>query len=120
MAMKIRKGDTVQIISGKDKGVKGKVIKTLRDSDRVIVEGVNRVKRHTKAGQSGAAGANAGGIIVQEASVHASNVMVVDSDRKPTRVSKRREIVDKNRPDGTTYAGTRGVRVSARSGKDIA
>lgn len=117
--MNIRKGDTVQVISGKDKGVKGKVIKTLRDADRVIVEGVNRVKRHTKAGQGGAKGSNAGGIIVQEASVHVSNVMVVDSDGKPTRVGKRRDVVDKNRADGTSYAGTRGVRVAKRNGKDI-
>ena len=54
--LKVRKGDTVQVISGKDKGVKGKVIKTLPEQNRVIVEGVNRVKRHTKPGQ-GAGGA---------------------------------------------------------------
>lgn len=114
--LKVRKGDTVQIISGKDKGVKGKVIKTFPDTDRVIVEGVNRVKRHTKAGQ----GQNkAGGIIVQEASVHVSNVMVVDSTGKATRVGSRREEVEKSRTDGSTYKGTRGVRVSRRSGKDI-
>jgi large subunit ribosomal protein L24 len=117
-ALKIRKGDTVLVITGKDKGVKGKVIKTYPAENRVLVEGVNRVKRHTKPGQ-GAAGSKAGGIIVQEASVHVSNVMLVDGDGKATRVRKRRETVDKNRPDGTNYAGTRGVRVSARSGKDI-
>lgn len=116
--LKVRKGDTVLVISGKDKGTKGKVIKTFPSEERIIVEGVNRVKRHTKAGQ-GAQGAKTGGIIVQEASIHVSNVMVVDGDGKGTRVSKRREVVDKNRPDGTTYAGTRGIRVSARSGKDI-
>lgn len=117
--LKVRKGDTVQVISGKDKGVKGKVIKTFPDTQRIIVEGVNRVKRHTKAGQA-AGGARTGGIIVQEASIHVSNVMVVDEEGKPTRVKKRRETVDKNRPDGTAYTGTRGVRVSVRSGKDIA
>ena len=116
--LKVRQGDTVQVISGKDKGVKGKVIKTLPEQNRVIVEGVNRVKRHTKAGQ-GAGGARTGGIIVQEASIHVSNVMVVDEDGKATRVRKRRETVDKNRTDGTAYTGTRGVRVSVRSGKDI-
>ena len=108
--LKVRKGDTVQVISGKDKGVKGKVIKTLPEQNRGIVEGVNRVKRHTKAGQ---------GAGVQEASIHVSNVMVVDEDGKATRVRKRRETVDKNRTDGTAYTGTRGVRVSVRSGKDI-
>lgn len=116
--LKVRKGDTVLVISGKDKGTKGKVIKTLPDEERIIVEGVNRVKRHTKTGQ-GARGAKTGGIIVQEASIHVSNVMVIGDDGKATRVAKRREEVDKRRPDGTTYTGTRGVRVSARSGKDI-
>lgn len=117
--LKVRKGDTVQIISGKDKGVKGKVIKTFPGKDRVLVEGVNRVKRHTKAGQQGASGSKAGGIIVQEASVHISNVMVVDGDGKATRIGLRRDKADKTRPDGSTYKGTRGVRVSRRSGKDI-
>ena len=114
----IKKGDTVKVIAGKDKGAEGKVIKVLREEHRVIVEGVNRVKRHTKAGQ-GARGTNTGGIIVQEAAIHVSNVMVVGEDGKATRVSKRREAAEKRRPDGSTYSGTRGVRVSARTGKDI-
>lgn len=117
-AMKIRKGDTVQVISGKDKGLKGKVIKAIPSSSRVIVEGVARVTRHTRTGQ-GMRGAKTGGLVVQEASIHVSNVMVVDEDGKATRVRKRREAVDKRRPDGTTYAGTRGVRVSARNGKEL-
>lgn len=114
----VRKGDTVLVISGKDKGTKGKVIKTLPETRRVIVEGVNRVKRHTKQGQ-GSAGNKTGGIIVQEASIHASNVMVLDSDGKASRVGKRREASDKKRPDGSTYTSTRGVRVAVRNGKDI-
>ncbi len=117
--LKVRKGDTVQVISGKDKGVKGKVIKVIPTEERIIVEGVNRVKRHTKPGQ-GAAGNKAGGIVVQEAPIHVSNVMVVDSDGTPTRVAKRREDAEKSRPDGTAYKGSRGVRVSVRNGKDIA
>ncbi len=114
----VRKGDTVLVISGKDKGTKGKVIKTLPEARRVIVEGVNRVKRHTKQGQ-GNAGNKTGGIIVQEASIHVSNVMVLDSDGKASRVGKRREDSDKRRADGSTYTGTRGVRVAVRNGKDI-
>ena len=90
------------MISGKDKGVKGKVIKTLPEQNRVIVEGVNRVKRHTKAGQ-GAGGARTGGIIVQEASIHVSNVMVVDEDGKATRVRKRRETVYKSSSIGSQW-----------------
>jgi len=116
--LKIRKGDTVLVITGKDKGVKGKVIKTISEDNKVIVEGVNRIKRHTKVGQ-GPRGAKSGGIIVQEAPVHVSNVMLVDGDGKATRVGKRRDTVDKNRTDGSTYTGTRGVRTSVRSGKDI-
>ncbi|MDP3972102.1 MAG: 50S ribosomal protein L24 [Candidatus Nanopelagicales bacterium] len=116
--MKIRQGDTVQVITGKDKGLQGKVIKSIPAKRRVIVEGVNRVTRHTKTGQ-GLRGAKSGGIVVQEASIDVSNVMVVDSDGKPTRVRKQRESVDKSRRDGTTYSGTRGKRVSARNEKDL-
>ncbi len=114
--LKIRTGDTVQVITGKDRGVKGKVIATYPDTDKVLVEGVNRIQRHTKAGQGGN---QAGGIITKEAPIHVSNVMLVDGKGKATRVSKRRDTVDKNRADGTTYSGTRGVRVSTRSGEDI-
>jgi large subunit ribosomal protein L24 len=117
--MNIKKGDLVQVITGKDKGVKGKVIAVIPESDRVIVEGVNRIKKHTKVGQT-TRGARTGGIVTQEAPVHVSNVMLVDpSDDRPTRVGFRREEVTKNRPDGTSYTTTRSVRVSKRTGKDI-
>jgi large subunit ribosomal protein L24 len=115
----VKKGDTVLVVNGKDKGVQGKVIKVLIDQDRVIVEGVNRIKKHTKVGTS-ARGASTGGIITQEAPIHVSNVMLVDpTDDRPTRVGYRREVVTKNRPDGTSYETTRSVRVSKRTGKDI-
>ena len=82
----VRKGDTVQVISGKDRGLTGKVIEVYPDSDRVIVEGVNRIKKHTRVGQS-ARGAKTGGIVTTEAPVHVSNVMVVDpEDGRPTRI----------------------------------
>ncbi|TAK70070.1 MAG: 50S ribosomal protein L24 [Actinomycetota bacterium] len=117
--LQIKKGDTVQVISGKDKGVKGKVIAVLTESERVLVEGVNRIKKHTKVGQS-ARGAKTGGIVTQEAPVHVSNVMIVDpEDGRPTRVGFRREQVERTRPDGTTYTGWRSVRISRRTGKDI-
>ena len=117
--MSIKKGDLVQVISGKDKGVKGKVIEVLPESDRVLVEGVNRIKKHTKIGQS-TRGAKTGGIVTQEAPIHVSNVMLIDpSDNRPTRIGYRRETVTKNRPDGTSYETTRSVRYSKRSGKDI-
>ena len=112
--MKIKKGDTVQVLAGKDKGSTGKVIEVFRETDRVLVEGVNRVTRHVKAGQS-ARGTRTGGLVVQEASIHVSNVAVVDpSDKKPTRISTRVESVER---DGRTK--TVRTRVGARSGKDL-
>jgi large subunit ribosomal protein L24 len=104
--MKVKKGDTVLVIAGKDKGAKGKVIAALPTQDRVIVEGVNRVKKHTRV-SSNARGARTGGIITQEAAIHVSNVMVIDSDGKPTRVGYRKDENGRN------------VRISRRSGKDI-
>ena len=114
--MNIKKGDTVKVIAGKDKGAQGKVISVLREEQRVIVEGVNRVKRHTKAAQQG--GSNTGGIITAEAPIHVSNVMLVEGDAV-TRVAFRRDEVTKRRPDGSTYTATRSVRVSRKSGKEI-
>ena len=105
--MKIHKGDTVLVISGKDKGAKGKVIQAYPETERVLVEGVNRIKKHTPI-STNQRGARSGGIVTQEAAIHVSNVMVVDSDGKPTRVGYR---VDED-------TGKR-VRISKRNGKDI-
>ena len=116
--LKIRKGDTVQVISGKDKGITGRVLVVDPVAQRVIVEGVNRVVKHTKVAQ-GDRGAKTGGLIHTEAPVHISNVMLVDSDGKATRVGARREQADKRRADGTIHEGTRRVRVARRTGKDI-
>ena len=106
MSVNIKKGDTVKVIAGKDKGAEGKVIAVLVEDDRVIVEGVNRIKKHTKITQT-QRGAQSGGIVTQEAPINVSNVMVVDSDGKPTRVGYR-----------TNDEGKR-VRISRRNGKDI-
>ena len=105
--MKVHKGDTVLVIAGKDKGAKGKVLKAYPDRQRVLVEGVNAVKKHT-ANSAAERGASSGGIVTQEAPIHVSNVMVVDSDGKPTRVGYRED----------SESGKR-VRVSKRNGKDI-
>ena len=96
-AMNIKKGDTVKVIAGKDKGAQGKVISVLREEDRVIVEGVNLVKRHTKSVQQTN---TTGGIITREAPIHVSNVMLVEGDGV-TRVGFRRDEVTKRRPDGS-------------------
>ncbi len=80
--MKVHKGDTVLVIAGKDKGAKGKVIQAYPATDKVLVEGVNRIKKHT-AVSANERGASSGGIVTQEAPIHVSNVAVVDSDGKP-------------------------------------
>ena len=105
-SMKVKKGDTVLVISGPDKGAKGKVIAAYPKDQRVLVEGVNRIKKHTRVSTT-QRGASTGGIVTQEAPIHVSNVMVVDSDGKPTRVGYRKD------EDG------RSVRIGRRSGKDI-
>ena len=86
----VKKGDTVFVRSGKDRGVKGKVLLTMPAVNRVLVEGVNRVKKHTKI-STNQRGAQSGGIVTQEAPVHASNVQVVCPNcNKPTRVGHRK------------------------------
>ncbi len=84
--MRIRKGDTVQIINGKDKGKTGEVLKTLPIENRVIVEGVNMRTRHVKPTQDG----ESGRIVTEEASLHASNVMIYSTAKK---VASRVELV---------------------------
>jgi len=84
--MKIRKGDTVVIIAGKDRGKRGKVRRALPGEDRVIVEGLNMIKRHSRARRA----ARQAGIIELEAPIHVSNVMLVCGKcGKPTRVNFR-------------------------------
>jgi len=100
---KIRKGDKVVVRTGKDKGKTGEVLRVLRDEARVLVQGVNMVKRHTRP-----APGNPGGIIDKEASIHISNVALADPKTgKPTRVGFK--ILD----------GGRKVRIARRSGEAI-
>jgi len=104
--VKIKKGDTVVVIAGKDKGAKGKVIAAFPTRDKVLVEGVNRMKKHEKI-RTTQRGSKTGGIVTQEAPIHISNVQIVDSDGKPTRIGFRR---DEN--------GQK-VRVARSTGKDL-
>ncbi len=105
--MKVHKGDTVLVISGKDKGAKGKVLQAFPARNKVLVEGVNRIKKHTAVSRN-ERGAQSGGIVTQEAPIHVSNVMLVDSDGKPTRISYR--IDDET---------GKKVRIAKTNGKDI-
>jgi len=126
--LNIKKGDVVRVIAGKDKGAEGKVISVLSEHDRVIVEGVNRIKRHTKVVNQGGRAGTTGGIITQEAAIHVSNVMLlVDAPKDgesgkgkvTTRVGFKRSEVTKRRPDGSTYSAQRSTRVSRKSGEEI-
>ncbi|MGH3245701.1 MAG: 50S ribosomal protein L24 [Trebonia sp.] len=106
--MKIKKGDHVMVMAGKDKGVTGTVIAAYPTRDKVLVEGVNMIKKNTKVTNQGVQGAKQGGIVTQEAPIHVSNVQLVDPETKrPARVGY------KINEDGTK------VRVLRPSGKEV-
>ena len=98
MAAKIKKGDRVVLLTGRDKGRQGQVLKVMPKDERLVVEGLNMVQRHTKPSQ----GDPQGGIKNKEASVHVSNVAIVDSQGAPTRVGFRMEGEKKVRFAKTT------------------
>lgn len=101
---KIKKGDEVIVIAGKDKGKKGSVLSVLREESRVVVSGVNLVKRHQRPDRN-----NAGGIVSKEAALHISNVALFDpKEKKATRVGYK------------TLADGKKVRVAKRSGEVLA
>ncbi|WP_417517650.1 50S ribosomal protein L24 [Minwuia sp.] len=100
---RIRKGDKVVVLTGRDKGRKGEVLRVLRDERRVVVSGINMIKRHQRPGAG-----NPGGIIEREAAIHISNVAHEDpKDGTPTRVGYK------------TLEDGRKVRVAKRSGEVI-
>ena len=100
--MKIRKDDMVKIITGKDKGKTGRIIKVFPSKNRVVVEGLNLIKKHQRPTQEN----QQGGIVEKESSIHISNVMIID-DNKPSRIGFK-ILKDKSK-----------VRVSKRSGKEL-
>ncbi len=106
--MKIKKGDTVAVIAGGDRGLEGKVIAVYPDRQRVLVQGVNIIKKNTKVDFQGARGAKEGGIVTQEAPVHVSNVALIDPEsKKPVRAGYRYDDNDNK------------IRVARPSGKDV-
>ena len=98
----IKKGDTVYVNAGNDKGKTGKVLEVLREKDRVIVEGVNMVSKHTKPNSK----APQGGILKQEAGIHISNVQLMDAAGKATKVAHK--VVDGKK-----------VRIAKTTGEEI-
>ncbi|WP_062069941.1 50S ribosomal protein L24 [Demequina sediminicola] len=110
---KIKKGDLVVVIAGRDRGQQGRVLKVDTERERVLVEGVQRVTKHIKPGTN--RDNQSGGIVNVESTLHISNVMLVDPEsKKGTRVGYRTEEVEQ---DGRTR--TKRVRVAKRSGKDV-
>jgi len=116
----IKKGDLVQVISGRsqarggDRGKQGKVLEVLVAENRVVVQGVNFVTKHVRVGQT-QRGTKTGGIETQEAPIHVSNVALVDPEtKKPTRVGFRNETVTKDGVQKTVR-----VRYAKKSGKDL-
>ncbi|MFY9263103.1 MAG: 50S ribosomal protein L24 [Actinomycetaceae bacterium] len=110
---KIKKGDQVKVIAGRDKGKMGTVLSVDTKTNRVIVEGVQRVKRHTKVSYTDR-GATTGGIETVEAPIHISNVALVGPDKKPVRVGYREVEVERN--------GRKKImreRIGRRAGKEI-
>ena len=99
----IKKGDTVYVNAGNDKGKTGKVLEVLRDKDRVIVEGVNMIKRHTKPNSQHPQGA----IVEREAAIHISNVQLMDSTGKPVKVGYKFDEEGKK------------IRIARKSGEEI-
>jgi large subunit ribosomal protein L24 len=107
--MKIKKGDKIIVIAGKDRGREGTVIAVRPERQQVLVQGVNLIKKNTKVNYQGQRGAKEGGIVTQEALIHISNVALVDPDsKKATRAGYR-----------TDAAENKKVRVARASGKDI-
>ena len=104
--MRIKKGDEVVVIAGKDRGRKGKVIQAYPRQDKILVEGVNRVKKHERI-RTTQRGSKTGGIVTQEAPIHISNVQIVDDQGKPTRIGYR---IDDN--------GQK-VRIARTTGKEL-
>ena len=112
---KIKKGDLVVVITGRDRGKQGRVLEVMKDSDRLVVEGVQRMTKHVKAGRS-TRGTRTGGIETIEAPIHISNVMLVDPQtKKGPRVGFRTEEIERDGRKRTVR-----VRIAKRSGKDIA
>lgn len=103
---RLKKGDTVQVISGKEKGKSGKILEVNLKTERVIVEGLNKVSKHVRANQSNPQG----GVLQKEAPLHISNVMILDPrTNKPSRIGRQKVKAPKGQ--GEVWA-----RVAKKSG----
>jgi large subunit ribosomal protein L24 len=123
-AAKVKVGDTVLVRAGKDKGLRGTVLKVDRENDRVIVEGVNRVQRHQKAMPGAGSQNQVGGIITREAPIHISNVTRVEAekkaDKKADKADKKADKAAKKaeKADKADTAEAKADKASAEAEKD--
>ena len=92
--MKVKVGDNVRILAGKDKGKEGKIIKTLRKENKVVVEGINMIKKHVKPNRMN----EVGSIVDVEAPIHASDVKAVEASKKAAPAKKEAKVADKKTP----------------------
>ena len=121
-SLHVKKGDRVRVISGADKGATGEIIAVDPENQRVVVQGVNLVKKHRRESQTSTGRRVEGGIIHVEAPIHASNVQLlvtVDGKEVLTRVGYKRVEVTKRRADGTEYKAHRSVRIARKTGEEI-
>lgn len=96
--MKVKIGDNVKILAGKDRGKEGKVLKTLKKKDKVVVEGINIVKKHSKPNNTN----DKGGIFSVEAPIHVSNVKVIEATKAAKKADKKEEKVEKVEKEAKT------------------
>ncbi len=123
-SLHVKKGDKVQVIAGKDRGVVGEIMAVYPEKQKVLVQGVNIVKRHLKDRQNlqTQSRQTKGGIIASEAPIHVSNVQLVvkvDGKEVVTRVGYSPREETRKRADGTEYTVTRSVRIARKTGKEI-
>jgi len=122
-SMHVKKGDRVKVIAGKDKGRIGEILTVDPKAGRVVVQGVNLVKKHKReTANNQTRQNNAAGIVTVEAPIDASNVQLVvkvSGKEVVTRVGYQRETVSKRRPDGSEYTTERSVRIARKTGKEI-
>lgn len=122
-SLHVKKGDRVKVIAGKDKGRIGEILAVDPQAGRVVVQGVNIVKKHKRETPNNQTRQNnAAGVVSVEAPIDASNVQLVvkvDGKEVVTRVGYQREQVTKRRPDGTEYTADRSVRIARKTGKEI-
>ena|SRR5690242_7112498 len=95
----VKKGDLVEVIAGKDKGAKGRVIAALPTEDRVVVEGVNMIKKHAKETHQGPRGAKTGGVLTMEGPIHVSNVKKLKDDKPADKKADEKKADEKTGED---------------------